>query len=339
MPETIAEYIDRLCTIEARPAHSNLPRGVIHRLYAAARADSAPLTLQAAEALVSRVSASDTVFILTGAGGPPVLPNGEVDGVPGTAALARALTFSLGARVVVLTEERVAEPMRAACWGAGLNFTREAEVTMANCVRFIATPIGDEPSEQQAHELLKDENPAAVIAVEKLSPNQAGMIHGATGLNYHDTHTNPRYLFEGAAAQGILTIGIGDGGNEVGFGRIFSTVQDVMPAGRICHCPCRAGSAAAIATDVLVVGAISNWAAYGVSAMIGWLTGNSGALVDADDVERMITDVVAAGAFDGAFGRPTISDDGVSIAGNRAMVTLLRTIVDIGRSTLESPGH
>lgn len=339
MAGTIAENIDRLCTIEIRPARGNLPRGVINPLYAAARSDGAPLTLRAAEGLVERVGPGDTVVILTGAGGPPVLPCGEVDGVPGTAALARALVMGLGADVVVLTEERVAEPMRAAIWGASLNFTRDATPEVSNTVRFIPTACGDEESEREATMLFERESPVAVIAIEKLSPNSKGIIHGATGLNYHDLHTNPKFIFDQAKEREILTIGIGDGGNEVGYGVIHSTVQDVMPAGRVCSCPCGGGSAASVATDVLVVGAISNWAAYGVAAMTSWLTERPHALVDSDDVERMIRGTVNAGAFDGALGRPTISDDGVPLMGHRAMVDLLSTILAVGGTDLDSPGH
>lgn len=339
MAGTIAENIDRLCTIEMRPAKGNLPRGVIHRLYDAARAEGPPLTLRAAEALTSRVAPGDRVFILTGAGGPPVLPAGEVDGVPGTAALARALIFGLGAQVIVLTEDRVTEPMRAAIWGAGLNFTSEDAASVSNTVRHVSTGCGDAASQREALMLLEQESPCAVIAIEKLSPNASGIIHGATGLNYHDLHTNPTFIFQGAKDEGILTIGVGDGGNEVGFGAIHSTVQEVMPAGRVCSCPCGGGSAAAISTDVLVVSAISNWGAYGIAAMIGWLTERPECLVSSADVERMIRDTVNAGAFDGALGRPTISDDGVPLGAHRAMVDLLSTILEIGATDLDSPGH
>src|SRR5688572_32161922 len=42
---------------------------------------------------------------------------------------------------------------------------------------------------------LDTHNPGALIAIEKLSPNKEGVIHGATGLNYNDIHTKPQYLF------------------------------------------------------------------------------------------------------------------------------------------------
>src|SRR5262245_12717385 len=107
MPEVIGEYVDRLCTIEMRPGKGNLPRGQIHKLYDAARRKSdRPLSFAMAEALIGQLGPSRTVFLLTGAGGPPPWPRGEVDGLLGAAALARTFSLVLGARAVVLTEAR-----------------------------------------------------------------------------------------------------------------------------------------------------------------------------------------------------------------------------------------
>ena len=86
MPEIIGEYVDRLCTVEMRPCRSKSPRGVMHKLYQAARDHHGrPLTLSAAEALIQRVDTGDAVFMVTGAGAFPTLPHGEVDGFLGSA--------------------------------------------------------------------------------------------------------------------------------------------------------------------------------------------------------------------------------------------------------------
>jgi len=54
MAEVIGENIDRVATIEMRS--KTPPRGVIHRLYEAARRKSrAPLTLSAAQAIVGQI--------------------------------------------------------------------------------------------------------------------------------------------------------------------------------------------------------------------------------------------------------------------------------------------
>ena len=340
MAEIVGEYLDRLCTLEMRPGKGNLPRGVIHCLYDAARSKfGRPLTFDMAQALQEKVAAGDYVFIVTGAGGPPVLPKGEVDGLLGAVALARALHFGLGARTVILTEDHVAEPVRAATRAAGLNFATPVDPGMDHAVTFISMPLDRQASQEQAITLLREYAPKAVIAIEKLSPNQKGVIHGATGLNYDDEHTKAHFLFEGAEREGILTCGIGDGGNEIGFGVIREAVAEIMPAGRVCACPCEGGTAASVSTDRFVVAAISDWGGYSVAGMLAYLIGNLNVLIDEQDIERMLRATVDAGALDGAIGRPTLSDDGVPLKTHQAFITMLRSIISIAGSTLASPGH
>jgi D-glutamate cyclase len=341
VPDVIAEYVDRLCTVEMRPSRGNLPRGMMHRLYAAARpVGEKPLTLAMAEGLTERVKPGDAVFILTGAGGPPVLPRGEVDGLLGAAALARALTLNLGARVTVLTEERTELPLGAVCRAAGLNFRREDDDEASNAVAFIPMSLDAAECEVQAKDLIGRYEPAAVIAIEKLSPNKNGVIHGSTGISYNENHAKPQFLFDEASRRGILTAGIGDGGNEVGFGKVAEAVADIIPAGRVCHCPCGGGNIAAVATDHLVVAAISNWGGYGVAAMIVYLKGDpASTLIDEDDLERMLRACVDNGAYDGAFARPLLSDDGVPLSVHRAFIVMLTNIIVTGQSDVASPGH
>ncbi|HEX4678334.1 MAG TPA: glutamate cyclase domain-containing protein [Gaiellaceae bacterium] len=341
MSEVIGEYIDRLCTIEMRPAEGNLPRGMIHRLYAAARPEGArPLTLAMAEGIIANVHEGDTVFILTGAGGPPVLPRGEVDGLLGAAALARSLILTLGANVVILTEQRTELPLGAVCRAAGLNFRRAEDEPNANAVVFVPMSLQADECEAQAGELLDKHVPSAVIAIEKLSPNKNGIIHGSTGLSYDDTHAKPQFLFDEARKRGILTAGIGDGGNEVGFGSIAEKIMDIIPTGRVCLCPCGGGIIARVEVDHLVVAAISNWGGYGVAAMLAFLMASpAGGLLDEVDLDRMLRACVDNGAYDGAYARPTLSDDGVPLEAQKAFMVLLRELVAIGQSSLSSPGH
>src|SRR5438128_1500126 len=142
MPEVVGEYVDRLCTIEMRPGKGNLPRGQIHRFYEAARRQTGrPLSLGMAEALIGQLEPSRTVLLLTGAGGPPHWPRGEVDGLLGAAALARAFSLLLGARVVLLTEARTEGPIRSVCRAAGLNFSDSGEHPPVGSVIFEAMPI------------------------------------------------------------------------------------------------------------------------------------------------------------------------------------------------------
>ena len=188
MPKVIGEYIDQLCTIEMRPSAGNLPRGQLRELYDAARAiTDGPLVHAMARALVDAIEPGDRVLILTGAGGPPVLPVGEVDGLPGAAALARVLTLQLGAQVIILTEQRTEMPMQAVCNAAGLNFQHPGDEARAPTpVWFVPMSLDAAKCEAQAPRLLDEFQPKVVLAIEKLSPNRNGVIHGSTGISYND---------------------------------------------------------------------------------------------------------------------------------------------------------
>jgi hypothetical protein len=220
-----------------------------------------------------------------------------------------------------------------------MNFCAPGDPKMGHAVTFISMPIDGQACQEEAPALLDQYQPQALIAIEKLSPNHKGVMHGATGLNYDDIHAKAHFLFEEAARRGILTCGIGDGGNEIGFGVISEAVKEIMPAGRTCACPCGGGTAAAVGTDRFVAAAISDWGGYGVAGMLAYLMEMPDLLIDEKGIERVLRATVDAGALDGAIARPSLSDDGVPLTTHRAFITMLRSIISIALSTLHSPGH
>ena len=113
MPEILGQYVDRLVTIEMR--NRAMPIGITVPLYEAALAEAGgrPLTLQAAEGLVANVHKGDNVFIITGAGTPPTLVNGESDGPPGAAALARSTLLRYWRYPIFIAEEHHVGPIIA----------------------------------------------------------------------------------------------------------------------------------------------------------------------------------------------------------------------------------
>jgi D-glutamate cyclase len=339
MPKIIGEYVDRICSTELRPI-GNLPRGVAHRLYDAARQKSSdPLSYAMATALTERLTAHDRVLIVTGAGGAPSLPDGEIDGLLGTTAIARCLTLGLGVDVHVLVENRFVEPVHAVLRAGELIPRAPHDEPLAASVRVHETPIEDTEARAFSLRILDALQPAAVIGIEKLAPNAHGIIHGATGNPWHGEHSNPQYLFDEANRQGILTCGIGDAGNEVGFGSI-PEVAEIMPEGGLCRCPCRGGMASAVQTDYLISAAISDWGGYGLAAMVAYLLRRPDLTVGADLVERMLRAAVDAGVVCGWFARPVLCDDGVPLPAQRAAATLIETAVHQGLLThAHSPSH
>ena len=82
-----------------------------------------------------------------------------------------------------------------------------------------------------AEELLSSLSPSAVIAVEKMGPNMKGVHHTSRGFDVTALRAKAYHLFEKASAKGIFTGGIGDGGNEIGFGKIFEEARQIIPTG------------------------------------------------------------------------------------------------------------
>jgi len=81
-------------------------------------------------------------------------------------------------------------------------------------------PLGDAAGKKAAAALIKKYKPAAMVFIEKVGPNTKGIYHSIMGTpRTPDKIASAYHLADQAKAAGILTIGIGDGGNEIGLRR------------------------------------------------------------------------------------------------------------------------
>ena len=325
MPQVIGDNIDRLCAIEMRTVEvdGGIPRGVLQPLFAAAREHAgAPMSYLAARGLIDNVSTGKRVFVLCGSGSPPYLPFGETDGPLGGAAVARALDLGLGAKPVLICEAHMMGPNRAAFGAAGLAIhLEEIFAVRPHSAIAVAFPYGmDRRTEIEA--LFDEHEPAAVVFVERTGPNAEGVFHSITGTPKKLDEVLANHLFADVARErGIFTVGVGDGGNEVGFGNIHEQATAIQPA---------AHAITVTKTDVLVCAAISNWGGYGIAAMLGYLLGNPDLVQDSDTEYRMLAESVKMGAADGLYTSPTMYVDGTSWQTQQALVTMLRELVANG---------
>lgn len=145
-----------------------------------------------------------------------------------------------------------------------------------------------------------------------------------------DVMANAHLLADMAADRGVLTIGIGDGGNEIGCGAIIEEVQRVQPFGRKCVCPCGAGVATVTRCDHLVFASVSNWGAYAVAAALGGLLDKPTVLHDTETELRMLHASLAGGAMDGAYARLIPFVDGTSADVQAGIINMLHQIVANG---------
>ncbi|MDR5832360.1 DUF4392 domain-containing protein [Caballeronia sp. LP006] len=319
------ERIDRLMTVEMRPLTGGVPAGFVVPVYQVCRAHHGePLSSLAARRLAEALSKGDTVFIATGAGVAPKLPFGETDGPVGAASLARALVVAYGVRVVLVTEEAHAAPVRAVAAVINDDLGREGALST------VSFNLGLKEGHEKAEELMSEYRPAAVVFVERDGPNKEGFFHGVRGDCRNPEDVGHVYLLADLARKrGVLTVGIGDGGNEVGFGAIRDKIAAVHPLGAKSLAGHASGVITVTATDVVVSASVSNWGAHGIAAAVAARENNLSVLHTPSLEHRMIEATVAAGARDGATSRAEVAVDGINWEGHTAFVEMLRSIVTV----------
>jgi hypothetical protein len=99
------------------------------------------------------------------------------------------------------------------------------------------------------------------------------------------------------------------------------------PYGPRCQCGCGGGAPTTTATDILLPASVSNWGAYGIAAMLGFLLKDR-ELVHTPEMERKIlTACLEAGGWEMRYCSSRFIVDGVEGEASMAMVQLLRELV------------
>jgi len=329
--KNIAEIIDRLITVQLCSAGGGshyTQKPVSPELYDAAREKiKDPLTYTAAMNLLDTIKPGDNVFIATGFIVAPWM-RPEVDGPIGAASLARALSVCFNATPVIITENENIAIFKPVFEVTGLQIdTAKNSNALPRRIIFEPFPINEKFAMDQTTQLLDRFNPSAIITIEKPSYNEKKVYHNGHGMDVSNLVAKTDVLIEAAKKKGILTIGMGDGGNEIGMGLISDTVKSLIPTGKKCKCPCRAGIAAKTETDVLVVGSVANWGSYGVEACLAIATDTPKVLHDGC-LERFILDAsIRAGIVDPSTGLSEGYADGTHTEINVYLIEMLNKMI------------
>jgi hypothetical protein len=212
---------------------------------------------------------------------------GETDGPPGAYALGCALE-KLGIPVAYVTDS-LNEPLLEA--------------------------VGARPVLQWSPDLLTREDFSHLVAVERPGRARDGRYYNMLGEDISSLVAPVDELFIEAEVRGIVTIGIGDGGNEVGMGKVFVGVSKSIPHGR--------RIASTVLTDYVIVAGVSNWGAYGLVGALSIMAGRD-LLPTPEEFALSVISVVRAGAVDGVSGLREPSVDGLPLSRSLAVLQEIR---------------
>ena len=151
--------------------------------------------------------------------------------------------------------------------------------------------------ETDFHALAEEFRPVACISIERCGRASDGGYYSMGKKDISDVTPPLDTLFLERAAD-CLTIGIGDGGNEIGMGNYHKTLQatgNIIPS--------------CVTADHCIVATVSNWGAYGLLAALAMLT-DMPLLPDAEQVDEYLHEIVRMGATDGILGPGHCSTDG-----------------------------
>jgi D-glutamate cyclase len=276
-------------------------------------------------------------------------PAAETDGPPGAVVLAIALE-AIGAKTTLMTDANCAGAVQAAVAATGGDPS-----TVAICP-VSAKSIGSRSAADVWIDDFTQNGPGRtvthVIAIERVGPSHdeeslrnqkrigpvpiqeflsavpaedRNRCHNARGICI-DEWSPPLYrLFEKSLerSKSWKTIGIGDGGNEIGMGTVpWEELVRRLPRKEASAIPCR------VATDWNIIAGTSNWGAFALAAAVALLAGRTDNLshVDATFQQNLLERMVADGpAVDGIARRPSPTVDGLPFA------TYIQTWLEIRR--------
>lgn len=215
---------------------------------------------------------------------------GETDGPPGAKAVGEALK-TLGIEVAYVTDA----PHLPLFQAMGL------------------------PVTQYEPDWLEGFSPSHLLAIER--PGRAGdnRYYSMAGMDI-TSHTQPLDdWFLRAPELKISTIGVGDGGNEIGMGNVMDLVKREIPNG--------ARIASVVPVDHLIVCGVSNFGAYGLVAGLS-LIANQNLLPSDGEARQAILACVEAGACCGHTFQNAPLVDGTPLETTQEVLAGLRALID-----------
>jgi len=168
--------------------------------------------------------------------------------------------------------------------------------------------VGDhDQREHEAQEALEQFHPDAIISIER--PGQAA-DGGYYNMRGESISENTACFDSFMNMSDCPTIAIGDGGNEIGMGKVAKALQglNIVPSTTTC--------------DELIVADVSNWGAYGIISFLSvWNKRDLLGEIVPLDILRYISEL---GSVDGVTRINQLTEDGLDVSEGESVLLELR---------------
>jgi len=221
----------------------------------------------------------------------------ETDGPPGAIAIGNALQ-AMGHTVAYVADVHSTPMLRG--W-------------LRDKPEVVEFPIaGVDASKQAAVDILAGLKPALLISIERCGRTKDDVYLNMRSMDITEYTARVDYLFE----HGIPSVGIGDGGNEIGMGNLAEVIPSVetLP-----------DDPAITKVDKLILASVSNWGGYGLVAALSQLVGRD-LLPTVDEDARLIRQMVNDGAVDGTSGENKYMVDNFTLEHNGGVLARLKAM-------------
>lgn len=228
----------------------------------------------------------DKVFITTGF----YIKNSEAietDGPIGAIAIGNALE-NIGYEVVYITDQYIDAYIR--------------NLSSKNSRNILFPIMNLEDSKKFSQNLIAQESPSLLIAIERPGSHSDNQYRNMKDVEFTQYVARIDTLFDSK----IKSIGIGDGGNEIGMGNLY---QQVLESKNLVNFP------AISKVSELIISSVSNWGGYGLVGAISQIK-QTNLLPTIPTSEKLLKDLVDLGAVDGISGLQEYCVDGFDIKTN-----------------------
>lgn len=208
----------------------------------------------------------------------------ETDGPPGTYFLAKALR-ELGFRPVILADDLC------------------RDFFPDGAIDFCSVSHGLNPDA-----ILDEYQPVCLISTERCGKNIHGDYANMRGVSIKEHTPEIDSVFECAMRRNVYTVGIGDGGNEIGMGNVADVITKELSL-----VPCK------VRVSELIIATVSNWGAYGLIAELSLLAKRN-LFTQYQDIHDYINYIVSHGSGDGVTKQHVPTVDGFNASVEQQIV-------------------